>query len=85
MRLDGVPSGRHSTGFDLHGLETPETRGDRFQDALAIAKDSGKKVKVHAGEMDGPASIHAAAATAGITQIGHGTSAIESPEVVNFL
>ncbi|WP_254566991.1 adenosine deaminase family protein [Oscillatoria sp. HE19RPO] len=73
------------SGFDLHGLETPETRADRFQDAWAIARDAGKKVKVHAGEMDGPASIHAAVATAGITQIGHGTSAIESPEVVNFL
>ncbi len=73
------------SGFDLHGLETPETRADRFQDTGAIAQESGKKVKVHAGEMDGPASIHAAVATVGIAQIGHGTSAIESPEVVNFL
>jgi adenosine deaminase len=73
------------SGFDLHGLETPETRADRFQDAWAIAQDAGRKVKVHAGEMDGPASIHAAVATPGITQIGHGTSAIESPEVLNLL
>ncbi|AFY84826.1 adenosine deaminase family protein [Oscillatoria acuminata] len=73
------------SGFDLHGLETPETRADRFQDAWATAKEAGRKVKVHAGEMDGPASIYAAVATAGITQIGHGTSAIESPEVVNLL
>ncbi|MGL5195698.1 MAG: adenosine deaminase family protein, partial [Chroococcales cyanobacterium] len=73
------------SGFDLHGLETPETRADRFQDAWAIAQEAGKKVKVHAGEMEGPASIHAAVAIAGITQIGHGTSAIESPEVVNLL
>lgn len=73
------------SGFDLHGLETPETRADRFQDAWVIAQEAGRKVKVHAGEMEGPASIHAAVATAGITQIGHGTSAIESPEVVNLL
>ncbi|MCT7962851.1 hypothetical protein NG799_10305 [Laspinema sp. D1] len=35
--------------------------------------------------MDGPASINAAVAIAGRTQIGHGTSVLESPEVVNLV
>jgi adenosine deaminase len=73
------------SGFDLHGFETPETRADLFREAFEPAQAADKKIKAHAGEMDGPASIRAAVAGLGVTQIGHGTSAVEDAELVQLL
>lgn len=71
-------------GFDLLGDEVgwPATP---FKQAFELARESGKRVKVHAGEMTGPHSIKTAVETLGITQIGHGISAVQNPEVVALL
>lgn len=71
-------------GFDLLGDEVgwPATP---FRPAFELAKEAGKRIKVHAGEMTGPENVQIAVETLGITQIGHGTSAIRDPEVVALL
>ncbi len=46
---------------------------------------AGKKIKAHAGEMDGLASIRAAVEGLGVTQIGHGTSAMEDADLIQLL
>ena len=71
-------------GFDLHGDEVGWP-ADLFEPAFNLAREAGKRSKVHAGEMTGPESIRVAVATLGITQIGHGTSAIQDPDVVELL
>lgn len=71
-------------GFDLHGDEVGWP-ADQFEPAFRLVREAGKRVKVHAGEMTGPASIRTAVETLGIDQIGHGTSAIQDPEVVALL
>lgn len=81
-RLVNVPI---ISGFDLHGVESPETRAHLFREAFAPAREAGKKIKAHAGEMDGPESIRAAVEQLGVDQIGHGTSAIRDPQVVDLL
>jgi adenosine deaminase len=73
------------SGFDIHGLETPETHADLFREAFAPAREAGKKIKAHAGEMDGPESIRSAVEKLGVNQIGHGTSAIQDADVVQLL
>ncbi|MCL1474476.1 adenosine deaminase family protein [Argonema antarcticum] len=72
------------SGFDLHGSEVGWA-ADLFKEAFAPVFAAGKKVKVHAGEMTGPENIRAAVEGLGVKQIGHGTSAIEDPEVVSLL
>ena len=72
------------SGFDLQGDEV-SWPADRFSPALDLAKEAGKRVKVHAGEMVGPESIQVAVEKLGITQIGHGTSAIQNPDVIALL
>lgn len=72
------------SGFDLHGME-PGAPANLFSTALAPAREAGKKIKVHAGEMVGPEGIRAAVEAAGIDQIGHGTSALQDPDVVALL
>lgn len=72
------------SGFDLHGSEVGWS-ADLFKQAFAPIKEAGKKIKVHAGEMVGSESIRAAVEGLGVDQIGHGTSAIEDPEVVSLL
>lgn len=71
-------------GFDLHGAEVGAP-ADRFREPFARAREAGKKIKAHAGEMDGPESILAAIKGLGVNQIGHGTSAIQDPEVLKEL
>lgn len=71
-------------GFDLLGDEVGYP-AEPFRPALELGKEAGKRLKIHAGEMTGPESIQFAVETLGITQIGHGTSAIRNPEVVALL
>lgn len=71
-------------GFDLLGNEVGYP-AEPFRAAFDLAREAGKHLKIHAGEMTGPDSIRFAVETLGITQIGHGTSAIQSPEVVTLL
>ncbi|MBD2185731.1 adenosine deaminase family protein [Aerosakkonema funiforme] len=72
------------SGFDLHGSEFGWP-ADIFKEAFAPVFATGKKVKVHAGEMTGPETIRAAVEGLGVKQIGHGTSAIQDPDVVELL
>lgn len=72
------------TGFDLQGNEVGWPP-DMFKPALDLATEVGKRVKVHAGEMTGPQNIQIAVEKLGINQIGHGTSAIQNPKVVELL
>lgn len=79
-----VLSAQVISGFDLHGSEL-DWSAEPFKEAFAPVFEAGKKVKVHAGEMDGPQSIRAAVEGLGVDQIGHGTSAIQDLEVVSLL
>ncbi|MBE7383574.1 MAG: adenosine deaminase family protein [Leptolyngbya sp. SIO1E4] len=72
------------SGFDLHGDEVGWP-ADQFKPAFDLAREAGKRVKVHAGEMTGPENIRLAVENLGIDQIGHGTSAIQDPGVVALL
>ncbi|MGF1523310.1 MAG: adenosine deaminase [Leptolyngbyaceae cyanobacterium] len=71
-------------GFDLLGDEMGWPAAP-FKPAFDLAREAGKRVKAHAGEMTGPESIQIAVETLGVTQIGHGLSAIQDPEVVALL
>jgi len=72
------------SGYDLQGDEVGWP-AEHFQPALALAREAGKRIKVHAGEMTGPDSIRNAIEHLGITQIGHGVSAIHDPAVIELL
>jgi adenosine deaminase len=72
------------SGYDLQGDEVGWPV-DTFRAALDLAREAGKRVKAHAGEMTGPDQIRTAVEQMGITQIGHGTSAIQDPAVVELL
>jgi adenosine deaminase len=72
------------SGFDLHGAEVGWS-ASLFQAVFAPIVAAGKKLKAHAGEMDSPESIRSAIEQLGVRQIGHGTSAIHDPSVVELL
>ncbi len=72
------------SGFDLHGTENGWPPA-MFSKAFAPVLETGLKMKVHAGEMAGPEYIREAVEDLGATQIGHGTTAIEDPDVVALL
>ncbi len=71
------------TGIDLHGNEVGWP-ASLFETAFQFAQEHGKRVKVHAGEMVGPQAIRDAVGL-NITQIGHGTSASQDPELMERL
>ncbi len=71
-------------GFDLHGDEVGWP-AELFREAFAPAREAGKKIKAHAGEMVGHESILSAVEGLGVNQIGHGTTAIQNLEVVELL
>lgn len=71
-------------GYDLLGNEIGYP-ADSFRPAFELAREAGKRLKIHAGEMTGPESIEYAVETLGIEQIGHGTSAIQNADVVALL
>ncbi len=71
-------------GVDLAGDEAnyPPTL---FARALALARDAGLGITVHAGEFAGPASIWTALYQLGAQRIGHGIRAIEDAELLAYL
>ena len=71
-------------GFDLQSNEVGWP-AEPFKPAFDLAREAGKFVKVHAGEMTGSESIQRAVEGLGLDRIGHGTSAIEDPDVVALL
>lgn len=71
------------TGIDLHGNEVGWP-ASLFETTFRLAQEHNKRIKVHAGEMVGPQAIRDAVGL-NITQIGHGTSASQDPELMEWL
>jgi aminodeoxyfutalosine deaminase len=71
-------------GFGLGG---PEIGVDRpqFRDVFARARAAGLRSVPHAGETTGPQTIWDALEQLGAERIGHGTSAVQDPRLVEHL
>ncbi len=71
-------------GVDLAGDEAnyPPTL---FIRAMALARDAGLGITVHAGEFAGPASIWTSLYHLGAHRIGHGIRAVEDRELLAYL
>jgi adenosine deaminase len=89
---DGHPGSRASAGRDVvpvvgFGLSNDERAGraEEFEQAFRIARRAGLAALPHAGEMAGPASVHAAVTALGASRVGHGVRASEDPHVLALL
>jgi adenosine deaminase len=71
-------------GIDLAGDEAAFP-GDLFVDHLKIARDSGWKVTIHAGESSGPESVRQAILDLGANRIGHAVSAVQDPSLMDIM
>jgi aminodeoxyfutalosine deaminase len=92
----GLPSGEDTLQYALHqapdtlvgfGLGGPEAGVDRpqFTDVFARARAVGLHSVPHAGETTGPQTVWDALRDLGAERIGHGTSAVQDPELVDYL
>lgn len=71
-------------GFDIAGPE----KGYPFKDhmkAIYWVKRNHLFITLHAGESAGPESIKEALFEAGAHRIGHGTSLVQDPDLLNFI
>ncbi len=68
-------------GFGMGGNEMDFAFED-FRPAFEMAADAGYPCTVHAGEIDGAASVRSALDTLPVVRLGHGVRAIEDPELV---
>lgn len=57
----------------------------RFIEHFSLARDVGWQITVHAGEADGPQSIHQAIKLLGATRIGHGVSAVQDNHLMDYM
>ena len=57
----------------------------QFRDHFARARDAGLHITVHAGEVDGPASVWSAIRDLGAERIGHGIRSHEDPALMAYL
>ena len=64
-------AGQGVVGFDLAGPELGYPPDDHLA-ACRLAKEYGLGLTIHAGEADGPQSVHRAIARCGAERIGHG-------------
>ncbi|WP_419901535.1 adenosine deaminase [Kiloniella sp.] len=71
-------------GFGMGGDENAHHPSD-FSTAFNTANESGLLCNVHAGEMAGPESVHAALDHLPVKRIGHGVRSIEDPNLVQRL
>ena len=71
-------------GFDLAGAERGHPAGGH-RAAFALAAQHGLACTCHAGEGDGPASIHDALHACGARRIGHGTRLGEDPALLDYV
>ena len=78
FRNDGV------VAFDLAGGEKGNPAALHVE-AFRYAREHNLAVTVHAGEGDGPESIHEAVHVCGANRIGHGTRLIEDPELTQYV
>ena len=93
----GLPAGEETVGYALaphapetligFGLGGPEVGVDRpqFADVFARARAAGLHSVPHAGETTGPQTVWEALRDLGAERIGHGTSAVQDPELVAHL
>ena len=92
----GLPAGVDTLGFALDhapetligfGLGGPEVGVDRpqFKDVFAQARAAGLHSVPHAGETTGPQTVWDALHVLGAERIGHGTSSVQDPALVDYL
>jgi aminodeoxyfutalosine deaminase len=92
----GLPAAEDTLQLALHhapetligfGLGGPEIGVDRpqFRDVFDQARAAGLHSVPHAGETTGPATVWSALRDLGAERIGHGTSAVQDPELVAHL
>ena len=92
----GLPAGEDTLGYALDhapetligfGLGGPEIGVGRpqFEDVFAQARAAGLHSVPHAGETTGPQTVWDALTLLGAERIGHGTSAIQDPALVDHL
>ncbi|MGK2925360.1 MAG: adenosine deaminase [Lysobacterales bacterium] len=74
----------HLAAIDLAGDEQKFPAG-QFREHFRRAREAGLRVTVHAGEVEGPASVWAAIRELGAARIGHGIRSLEDPLLVDFL
>jgi adenosine deaminase len=83
--LDALLAHRdHLVAIDLAGDEQKFPAG-QFREHFQRARDAGLQVTVHAGEVEGPASVWAAIRELGATRIGHGIHSLQDPQLVDYL
>jgi aminodeoxyfutalosine deaminase len=71
-------------GFGLGGPEVGVGR-PQFADVFARARAAGLHSVPHAGETTGPQTVWDALRDLGAERIGHGTSSVQDPELVEYL
>ncbi len=71
-------------GIGLGGAELMGPARD-YGEVFRKAREAGLRVVAHSGEDDGPWAIWEAVEICKAERIGHGTSAIQDPELVNYL
>ena len=92
----GLPSAEDTLEYALHhapdtllgfGLGGPEVGVDRpqFKDVFDQARAAGLHSVPHAGETTGPQTVWAALRDLGAERIGHGTSSVQDPALVEHL
>jgi aminodeoxyfutalosine deaminase len=92
----GLPSAEDTLGFALDhapetlvgfGLGGPEVGVDRpqFKDVFDQARAAGLRSVPHAGETTGPQTVWDAIQVLGAERIGHGTSSVQDPALVDYL
>lgn len=85
QELDALLHGHAGlVAIDLAGDEL-NMPGALFTAHLALARDKGLHITVHAGEADGPQSVWQALRDLGAERIGHGVRAIEDPALMDYL
>jgi adenosine deaminase len=72
------------TALDLAGDEV-NFPGKMFVDHFKEGREAGWNITVHAGEESGPDSIWQAVEELGAERIGHGVSAIQDPQLMDYL
>jgi adenosine deaminase len=83
--LDALLAHRdHLVAIDLAGDEL-KFPAARFRPHFERARDAGLEITVHAGEVDGPASVWDAIRELGATRIGHGIHALQDPALLEYL
>jgi adenosine deaminase len=83
--LDALLAHRdHLVAIDLAGDEQ-KFPASKFREHFRRARDAGLRVTVHAGEVEGPASVWTAIRELGAVRIGHGIHSLEDPQLVDYL